>query len=389
MFESIGTGDGKKVEYIELIYDLIFVYLIGRSNSLLELTSGFFTAGMFLRYLFFSLVILQIWYFSALFINRYGSNGVSDHVFLFINMYLLYFLADGISLHDLGHYIRFNAAWGLILVNIAAQYALRLLKCPTPWEKRHLLFHMLRLLVEAAIVLISIPLYSATHLAFSWVCLPFGFAAGFFTERVDAVMPVNFEHLSERVMLFVVFTFGEMIVAIAEYFDGSMSPSTLYFSLMTFLIVAGLFVSYGFLYNRVIDRERPFSGTVYMLIHIVMITALNCLTLAMLYMQDPAVSQGPKNVFLAAAFLGYYLAMFFLSRYAKENYRVGRGFFLALVGVSCVFALLEYVFYQNDWLGIAASVLYVYAVFAMIVLRWRRAKTELRGADRAGFPSKP
>ncbi len=27
--------DEKKVEYIELIYDLIFVYLIGRNNSLL------------------------------------------------------------------------------------------------------------------------------------------------------------------------------------------------------------------------------------------------------------------------------------------------------------------------------------------------------------------
>ena len=27
--------DEKKVEYIELIYDLIFVYLIGRTNSLL------------------------------------------------------------------------------------------------------------------------------------------------------------------------------------------------------------------------------------------------------------------------------------------------------------------------------------------------------------------
>ncbi len=31
-----GQRDEKKVEYLELIYDLIFVYLIGRNNSLLH-----------------------------------------------------------------------------------------------------------------------------------------------------------------------------------------------------------------------------------------------------------------------------------------------------------------------------------------------------------------
>jgi len=30
----------KKVEYLELIYDLIFVYIIGRNNSLLHLTEN-------------------------------------------------------------------------------------------------------------------------------------------------------------------------------------------------------------------------------------------------------------------------------------------------------------------------------------------------------------
>ena len=40
----------KKVEYLELIYDLIFVYIIGRNNSLLHhMTDGFIQPKMFLR----------------------------------------------------------------------------------------------------------------------------------------------------------------------------------------------------------------------------------------------------------------------------------------------------------------------------------------------------
>ena len=35
MWELFGEKGEKKVEYIELIYDLIFVYLLGHSNELL------------------------------------------------------------------------------------------------------------------------------------------------------------------------------------------------------------------------------------------------------------------------------------------------------------------------------------------------------------------
>ena len=86
----------KKVEYIELIYDLIFVYLIGRNNSLLHaIQDGFIQPGAFLTYILSTLVILHVWYFSMLFINRYGANDLAEHLCIFINMYLLYYMGDG------------------------------------------------------------------------------------------------------------------------------------------------------------------------------------------------------------------------------------------------------------------------------------------------------
>ena len=82
--------DEKKVEYLELIYDLIFVYVIGRNNSLLhDITNGFVTGSTFIAYILCSLAIIQIWNFSTYYINMHGRNGLRDHIFLFINMYLL------------------------------------------------------------------------------------------------------------------------------------------------------------------------------------------------------------------------------------------------------------------------------------------------------------
>ena len=51
----------KKVEYLELIYDLIFVYVIGRNSSLLRnVVDGFVPAGTFLAYILYSLAVIQI-----------------------------------------------------------------------------------------------------------------------------------------------------------------------------------------------------------------------------------------------------------------------------------------------------------------------------------------
>ncbi len=369
MFKPELEKSEKKVEYIELIYDLIFVYLIGRNNALLHnIEGGFFSGGIFFTYLVSTLVILQIWYFSALFINRYGRNGVSDHIGIFINMYLLYYLADGTRADWFGYYARYNAAWGLILCNLAVQYYLQLRHQSglTPWTDRHIRFHARLLLILAALVFLSIPLYARFRVPLSWLSLLAGFVITVFTGRRDALMPVNFEHLTERVMLYVVFTFGEMVISVAGYFEGGFSASTLYFSLMAFLIVAGLFLSYGYLYNHCIDRERQCSGDGYMLLHIGLVLALSCLTAALEFMPEAEVGELQKNVFLVAAFLVYYVFLFLVGRYAREGFWSGRRY-LALLAAAAGFVLLMALCYRSGAASIAISVLFVYGVFGLIV----------------------
>ena len=334
---------------------------------------------MHATYIVATLVILQVWYFSSLFINRYGTNGVADHVFLFINMYLLYYLADGTRLEG-GYYIRYNVAWGLILLNLSAQYFLKLRRSGgmMPWEDRHLKYHMRLLLLQSVLVFASIPLYNLTHITLSWVTLAVGFVAAALTARIDALMPVNFEHLTERVMLYIVFTFGEMVVAIAEYVEGGFGVNTVYFSLMAFLIVGGLFLSYGVLYNHIVDREGSATGTAYMYIHIILVIALNNITVALEFMREPEVTDTAKNVFLVASFLAYYIFLFFIGYFAREGYRAGVGYFAKLAALSAVFALAMALCYRNSWISIAASALYVYAMFGMIVWRWKTVEKQVK-----------
>ena len=107
----------KKVEYIELVYDLIFVYMIGRNNSLLHITeNGFVKPQALLAYIFCTLAIIQIWNFTTFYINMFGRNSIRDLIFLFVNMYLMYFIGQSVRTDFESYVAQYHIAWGLILI---------------------------------------------------------------------------------------------------------------------------------------------------------------------------------------------------------------------------------------------------------------------------------
>ena len=370
----------KKVEYIELIYDLIFVYLIGRNNSLLHsIQDGFIQPKAFLTYILSTLIVLHVWYFSMLFINRYGSNGVAEHLLIFINMYLLYYMGEGTRVQWEESYVRYDVAWGLILVNLAVQYYLkyRASAREAPWESVHIRHQIILILIQAAIVFGSIPLFPLVGIPLSPLALVFGIVASALTRDLGNLVAVDFGHLTERVMLFVVFTFGEMIICVAGYFEGGVTVNNVFFSLMAFLTVVGLFLSYEYLYDHIIDREAHASGNRYMILHIFLIAALNDITAALEFMREPGVRAAPKSAFLVVSFLIYFLFLFLLERYAPVRVKGSRRFFGQLAILGAVFAGLMVLCYRESHVSIALTVLFVHALYLVLLRRGKKIKAEV------------
>lgn len=359
----------KKVEYLELIYDLIFVYIIGRNNSLLHnVENGFVSGGVFLAYVLCTLAVIQIWNFSTFYINLYGRNGVRDHIFLFINMYLLYHMADGINIQWQSSFFRFNIAWVLILVNLGIQYIIELRHHKNaPWEIKQLKRKALVILLEAALIGVHILVYVLRGQSIAYVPILFGIIATAMSGRVNSLVPVDFAHLSERAMLYVVFTFGEMIIAIASYFSGELTANVLYFSLMAFLIVVGLFLSYGTMYNRIIDREKTTNGTVYMIIHVFLIFALNNISVALEFMREEKVALVPKTLFLAGSFILYFIFLFLTGFFSKRKCAFNKKFILLILGIGVSFIALMLLFREMMYVNIAITVAYVFGIFLLLL----------------------
>lgn len=359
----------KKVEYIELIYDLIFVYIIGRNNTLLHHTeNGFVEPSMFMAYIMCTLAIIQIWTFTTYYINLYGRNSARDYIFMFINMFLLYFIGESTREDWQGYHTQYHIAWILILVNVGIQYIIELKN--HRGEEVHLrrIKRMaLILLCEAALVALSIIEYDKLGTTyFSLAGILFGIISVSISSRSTCSGLIDFAHLSERIMLYVVFTFGEMIIAIASYFTGEVSFNNTYFCLMAFLIVVGLFLSYGVVYDHLIDREMNTHGIGYILIHIFIIFFLNNITAALEFMREEEIELLPKMLFLIISVIMYYVCLFLTVKYSKMSCRANGSFYLIMAAAGLGFAGIMLLIREQMQLNIAFTGIFVFAVFGVL-----------------------
>ena len=370
MIKELIEQKEKKVEYIELIYDLIFVYIIGRNNSLLHhFSGGFVEITAFLAYIMTTLAIIQIWNFTTYYINIYGRHSVRDHIFLFINMFLLYFIAEGTRTDWQAYHTQYHIAWMLILANIGVQYLIELRNHKDEPKRKKQIISMAAILFSETLI-VGCEMIEYRFLHTTWlglVAVLFGMGAVFLVGQRKSGGAVDFAHLSERAMLYVVFTFGEMIIAIASYFEGKFSLKTVYFALMAFLIVVGLFLSYGMFYDHIIDREKKTNGLLYMFLHIFIIFAMNNITNGLEFMREEELSLMPKMIFLVFSFILYFAFLFLLGkRHAKARCKKYYLLFLRAGAIGAAFALLMALFRENMTVNIAWSVLFVFSLFAMI-----------------------
>lgn len=386
---TIRETPSKKVEYIELIYDLIFVFLLQRDNSLFEPgPDGFFSWSTFDVYVCSSLIVLQVWVFSVMYINRYGENTLKDRLFLCANMYLLYYMGVNTQQNWGKGYATINIAWAIILINIAVQYLLQARKVGPRHPDAKRLTHARAILyfADAGMVLLTIPIFNATGVSLVWPVLLVSLISPFFLTNIESALPISFEHLSERVMLFVVFTFGEMVVGISRYFAGGVTLERVYFSLVVFVTVMALFMSYGYQYNHVWNRHRHNSAKIFLLIHVLVVLALCDISVCLEYMGSPEINQMEFSVFLAANILVYFLCLHIIAmRASKVKQSHPRFTALALVA-AVIFFTAVVLAAQRPGVVMAICAVYAAMQYVIIVLRWHaahRKETERRKHEEA------
>ncbi|MGI6220504.1 MAG: low temperature requirement protein A [Coriobacteriales bacterium] len=326
------------VSNIELFYDLIFVYCISIITSLCHHLQGdFLDWGTWGIYMFSFLVVLQVWFFTTFLMNRYGDRSASDNICLFINMFLLYFLASGIRTDWENTFFTFNIAWALILVNLLVHWAIKRVRYTNLDEDDKSIMNMTIVVLAMQLVIVTTAAFlpTAPSEIASWVGLAFGmgvFARNKAYRRKDS----RFGHLAERCSLLVIIAFGETIVAIATYMTGA---STIAYSILVFALVVGLFLIYIYEHDNMLDHHRKSDGRAFLTVTGWLILVIGNLTVGLEFMPDPEVAFLPKSLFLMAWLVLYLLTSFVLGFWNKPEFHYTKAFLAGRLG-TCAFIVI-------------------------------------------------
>ena len=355
--EAVAGIVEKKVEYVELFFDLIFVYSLRTINALFHAYEHSFPPMSAIQtFLFLTAVVMQVWMFTTMFFNRYGRKALRDYISIFINMYLLYYMASGSNHHWLDHYIRYHGAWALIMLNLAYRSWDKLRFAPhlDDIDRRILRANVVHHLIECGIILVSIPVHETTGVVLSPLALIYGYVAKASEFRAYKARPCDFPHLAERNLLLVILTFG--------------AGKNVLLNIISFLIVIGMFLSYGFFHDNVLDHHRKTSGLGFLAIHVIMILAINSTTIALELLARPLVPLLPKTMWMTSMLLVYYLCLLATERYAKEHLRTNRFKFIGFVlSILAAYLCLMLLAGHNQLVGAFITLVFVYGIFALLL----------------------
>ena len=345
------------VSNIELFYDLIFVYCISVLTSLMHhVHDGFFDLGTFLTFIFSYLVVLQVWFFTTFLMNRYGDRSAADNACLFVNMFLLYFLANSIRA-EWGAAYGFNIAWALILANLLVHWTIKRLRYTNlDDDDKHIMNTTIVVLaIQLVICLAAAFLEGIVGVAVSWIALIFG--AGVFTQmRSYKRKTSRFNHLAERCALLTIIAFGETIVAIATY----MQTTDLFYPIFVFALVVGLFLIYIYEHDNMLDHHRETDGMAYLTLTGWIILIIGNLTVALEYMPMEEVAFVPKSLMLMICLIAYLLTSFLVGFFNKPEFHYSTAFIIGRIGVCVFIAAVAFLTDFNPYINLVCDTAAVY-----------------------------
>ncbi|MBE6511947.1 MAG: low temperature requirement protein A [Methanobrevibacter olleyae] len=337
----------KRVELIELFYDLIFVYAISRLTSLIsEPINGGIDSNALFVYVITSFVILQAWLYFTNYVNRYGEWNWYEYLIACINMISVIYMANTISANWVFMYLPFNLSMLIMLLTVLSLYMVHVyrektLNCAAGNSVTILsvvcLIYILALIaiyLNLSAVVIWIDVIAVLVGAF----LPF-FLKGNFDRSI-----ISFPHLTERFELLTIITFGEAIVGMAHFFDIS------HFNLipiMVFFIILTMFGSYVVQIHNLVNHHREERSLRLMFSHYFIVISINLVTVALELIHSGEINHWIVSGMMIISLIVFYVSIMANREYYYDNVKLSRKNILSMVLVTFIGILVILTFIDS------------------------------------------
>ncbi|AZB42637.1 low temperature requirement protein A [Bacillus sp. FJAT-42376] len=353
----------KKVLWLELFYDLIFVAAVAKATHLLlHVEEGIVPAEYLFKFILIFIPIWWAWVGQTLFINRYGEDCFSQRIFMIIQMVFVVLMTASLSSDFDPYYVPFLIGYAGIRFVTSLQY-LWVLKRKSDSKEPAAKYLGFGFLIGIAISLSSVFFDPPLRYAVLYLGIFADLAVPVLGRRYLSKAPANSPHLLERFGLFTIILFGECIVSLIAILHLEKGDwGAIFFTLVSLILIAAMWWQYFDNLEKKVDKEKKTTGQRIIYGHLFIFMSLSAIAAAIQLAYLHKVDHHFLTILsFGAAFVYFLSTALVFHRFRFVHHRLRVFHFGLLAGILVLFMILDFV------LPVPSVVIFVQLAFFFIL----------------------
>ncbi|MED4226331.1 low temperature requirement protein A [Neobacillus cucumis] len=359
----------KKVTWLELFYDLLFVAAVAAATHvLLHVESGQIHAEYLVKFVLIFIPIWWAWVGQTIFINRFGKDLFHQRIFLILQMFFVLIMTSSLSANFDPYYLSFLIGYIGLRAVTAIQYLI-VQRVETGVRKQAALFLGRYFWIGIVISLLSVFFDSWVRYAVLYIGILIDIIVPVLGRKCLVKVPTNTAHLLERFGLFTIILFGEALISTLAVIKPTQGNwDSIGFAIISFILIISMWWQYFDNMEKKLDKSLQTSGQIIIYGHLFIFMSLSMIaaSIRLLFLRE--VHYLFILFFVFGAVLLYFLSTTFVFhqyRYVHHRLKIYHlGLFL---GILAAFFLINLIIVVPNILIIAELTLF-FIIFTKLTI---------------------
>ncbi|MFU8690830.1 low temperature requirement protein A [Rossellomorea sp. FS2] len=333
----------KKVTWLELFYDLLFVAAVAAATHvLLHVEDGYIHMEYLVKFVLIFIPIWWAWVGQTIFINRFGTDLFHQRVFLILQMFFVLIMTSGLSADFDPYYLTFLIGYIGLRAVTAIQY-LVVQRMEEGDRKRVALFLGRYFWIGIGISLLSLFFDSWMRYAVLYLGILVDILVPVIGRRILEKVPPNTAHLLERFGLFTIILFGEALVSTLAVIKPTQGNwGSIGFAVISFILIISMWWQYFDNIDQKLDKSRQSSGQVIIYGHLLILMSLSMVAASIRLLVTHETDYSFIVYFVFGSVLLYFLSTTVVfHQYRFEHHRLKVTHLTLFLGVLAIFFVID------------------------------------------------
>jgi low temperature requirement protein LtrA len=358
----------KKVTWLELFYDLLFVAAVSKaSHVLLHVESGSIPVEYLTKFVLIFIPIWWAWVGQSLFINRFGQDILSHRIFLILQLFFVLIMTASLSVNFDQYFVPFLIGYVGLRAMTAIQYLAVHKKEVEVHRKNTARYLGSRFWIGLVISSFSLFFDSWVRYAVLYAGIAIDILLPLMGRKYLVKSPINTHHLLERFSLFTLILLGESVISILTVLQSAYwTWQSMLFATLTFLLIIAMWWQYFDNVEKKVNKSLETAGQtiIYGHLFIYLSMCMIAASIQLLFLEQLNYSFMLGFIF-ASVLLYFFSTTLVFHKYRHAHQRLGIYHLVLLAGLLGTFFAVDLLFLVPNYMIIGEMMLF-FVVYAKL-----------------------